>query len=821
VEKNPFLERARQIVGSLSPAQKRALLTGKDFWHTHDTPEEGIEGVMMTDGPHGLRKQTESADFLGLTASVQTVCFPTAAGTACSFNRDMLRALGATLGQEAAHEDVCVVLGPAMNIKRSPLCGRNFEYFSEDPYLTGELALAYTQGMQSQGVGVCLKHFAVNNQETRRMTSESVVDERALREIYLSAFEKVVKKADPWAIMGSYNRITGGDYACESKRLLTEILREEWGFDGLVMSDWTAISDRVKAIAAGCDLEMPGTGEFHTKDICRALENGSLSQKDVDAACANVVALNMRAQAVRTQKPEKSDLNAVHLTALDFARESMVLLKNDGVLPLKKNAKVVFAGGFARKPLYQGGGSSRINSWHVVSAIEAVTFHDDVFVDYAEGFSAAQTTYDPEKGEAALSVIKNADVAVIFAGLTGAMVAEGTDRDGLDLPPAQTEFIRRAARVQKNLVVVLHGGSAIRMPWIDNVSAVLMCFLAGETVGEAQTDILFGDVNPSGKLAETFPLALRDTPCYPYFPGGVRTTEYRESIFVGYRYYASANKPVLFPFGHGLSYTSFTYSGLSLSRKAVTATTPLRVTFQLKNTGDRAGAEAAQIYVAPPQGDVFRPAIELKGFEKVFLYPGESKRVEIELDTRAFSYYHTAQKEWVLNPGSYEILVGASSADIRLRSTVSVRGKTPQSPYVLPLTHYKAADVQNIPDDEFEAVLGQKIPAAALNPDEKPDYNVTLREAAQGGSKIAKGILKVVDFAAPIVGKYVEDLGVDPSLAFVKEVPVRTVALGSGGVISREMAESAAQILGQRDTFNNAKTLLKGIAEIIRDKEEK
>lgn len=577
------------------------------------------------------------------------------------------------LGHACQAEDLSVLLGPAINIKRSPLGGRNFEYLSEDPYLTGELAKNYINGVQSQNVGVSVKHFAANSQEYNRMSSDSVVDERTLREIYLSAFETAVKDSKPWTIMCSYNRING-TFAAENKRLLTDILRDEWGFDGYVMSDWGATTaDRVKCLEAGMELEMPGKNAANDKQIVDAVNNGTLDIKVLDTAVERI--LNIVLKYTENKQPEtKIDFEADHEEARKIADESMVLLKNDGILPLKRSQKLAFIGKFAETPRFQGGGSSHVNSYKVTSALEAAKGLD---VTYAPGYDTNTTESDEALLEEAQEAAKNADVAVVFVGITDAMESEGMDRRTLSMPKNHEALVKAVSEVQKNTVVVVMCGGCITMPWIDDVRGVLYAYLGGEAVGTATLDLLFGDVNPSGKLAETFPRRLEDNPSYLYFFGDEQNkTEYREGVFVGYRYYDKKNMDVLFPFGYGLSYTTFEYSNLTLDKSEMKDTDTLTVSVNVRNTGKVKGKEVVQLYVGMPKSRTIRPVKELRGFEKIELEPGEEKTVTFTLAKRAFAYYRTDISDWYVESGDYTIMAAKSSRDIACTATVNVTSTT-------------------------------------------------------------------------------------------------------------------------------------------------
>ena len=660
------------IIREMTLEEKAGMCSGKDFWHLKGVERLGIPEVMVSDGPHGLRKQAAEADHLGLNESIKAVCFPTACATACSFDRDLLEKMGERIGDECQAEDLSVILGPAVNIKRSPLCGRNFEYFSEDPYLASQMAAAHIKGVQSKNVGTSIKHFAANNQEHRRMSCSSEVDERTLREIYLAAFETAIKEAKPDTVMCSYNRING-EFASENHWLLTEVLRDEWGFDGYVMSDWGAVNDRVKGLKAGLELEMPASGGTTDKEIVEAVKNGELDEAVLDRAVERI--LNIVFKFVDNRQEGKFDKEEDHKLAAKIEAESMVLLKNEGVLPLPtQGKKIAFIGKFAEAPRFQGGGSSHINSFKITGALEAVK--EVAQVTYAQGYDIKEDVIDQDMLNQAVETAKEADVAVIFAGLPDAFESEGYDRSHMRMPQCQNTLISEIAKVQENVVVVLHNGSPVEMPWADEVKGILEAYLGGQAVGQAEVDVLFGKANPCGKLAETIPYKLADNPSYLNFPGDGQTVAYKEGVFVGYRYYDTKEMPVRYPFGYGLSYTTFEYSDLQLSADKIKDTDTLKVTLKVKNTGDRAGKEIVQLYVADKTGAACRPVKELKNFVKVELQPQEEKTVEMELDKRSFAWYNTQIHDWYAASGEYEILAAASSRDIRIKKTVYVESTT-------------------------------------------------------------------------------------------------------------------------------------------------
>lgn len=659
----------KKLISKMTIEEKASMLSGADFWHTKAVERLGIPQMMVSDGPHGLRKQRVDDETAGVNQSIQAVCFPAACALACSFDRELIFRLGQALGNECQAENVGVILGPGANIKRSPLCGRNFEYFSEDPYLASNIAASHIKGVQSRKVGSSLKHFACNNQENRRMSVSEEIDERTLHEIYLAAFEYAIREAKPWTVMCSYNRING-EYSSENKYLLTDVLRDKWGYEGLVVSDWGAVNDRPKGVAAGLDLEMPSSGGVNDKKIVEAVKNGKLSKADLDKACERVLTLVDNYLKGREEAPVW-DKNADHELAAEIASQCMVLLKNDDrVLPLSRNKKIAFIGKFAKQPRFQGSGSSFINALKVTDALSSAEKYADV--SYAQGYRTEDDVIDGRLITEAVELAKNSDVAVIFAGLTDLFECEGYDRKHMGMPECQNELIRRVAAVQPNSVVVLHNGSPVEMPWIENVKGILEVYLGGEGVGEAVCDVLFGKVNPSGKLAETFPKKLSDNPSYLNFPGEGDFVRYSEGIFVGYRYYDKKEMEVQFPFGHGLSYTTFAYSDLKLYAKSITDKDTLTVSVTVKNTGHVAGREVVQLYVRDCESTVIRPVKELKGFEKIELAPGESKVIVFTLERNAFAFYSDKIHDWFVESGDFEVMIGSSSRDIKLSSVIHV-----------------------------------------------------------------------------------------------------------------------------------------------------
>lgn len=667
----------KALIRDLTLEEKVSLCSGSDFWHTEAIERAGIPSVMVSDGPSGLRKQDLETDAPSINKSIKAVCFPTAVSVAASFDTETARRIGETIGRECQAENVAAILGPGINIKRSPLCGRNFEYYSEDPYLSGKMGAAFINGVQSRGVGTSLKHFCANNQEYRRNSYDAQVDERTLREIYLRGFEIAVRESKPWTVMCAYNLVNGVQMS-ENKRLLTDILRKEWGFEGLVMSDWGAVRDRIKGIAAGLDLEMPGSAGAYDDLVIRAVRDGDLSEEDLDLCVERVLGFVFK--AFEDHDPEAVwDKEEDHRLAREFANECMVLLKNENaVLPLKNDEYVLFVGGFAKNVRFQGGGSSHVNCENVDSVLYAVQWNSKI--KYEEGFSAADDSYDKRKFASAVEAAKTVDKVVIFAGLPPAYESEGYDRKHLDLPKVQNDLIDAIAQVNPHVIVVLENGSPVTMPWLHHVEAVMEAYLCGEGAGVAIARTLFGKVNPSGRLPETFPLRLEDNPAYIDFSGDCSTIDYREGIFVGYRYYTKKNIPVLFPFGYGLSYSTFTYGIMKIDTDKMKDDETVEVTVDVINESDIPGKEVVQLYIEPdiPDTKVRRAVRELKGFTKIFLDANEKKTVGFILDKSAFTYYDTDISDWYVEPGDYKIEICRNADEVISYKTINVTAKKPK-----------------------------------------------------------------------------------------------------------------------------------------------
>jgi len=803
----------KDIISKLTLEEKAALCSGKDFWHLVDVSRLGIPSIMVTDGPHGLRKQnqekTAAGDVLGNSAPA--TCFPTASATASSWDTELITKMGIALGEECLKENVSVLLGPGINMKRSPLCGRNFEYFSEDPFLAGKMAASFINGVQSKGVGTSLKHFAANNQECRRMTINTVADERALREIYLTAFEIAVKESQPWTVMNAYNKLNG-TYCAENKWLLTDVLRNEWGFKGIVVTDWGAENEIVDGIKAGKNLEMPSSGGLGPKKIIDAVNSGELDINVLDKNVDSRLELICKG-AENLHSNYNCDMKAHHALARRIASESMVLLKNeDNILPLNKSQKIAFIGEMAKYPRYQGAGSSLINPTELDSAYQEF-LKNGYRVAYARGYDKTTDVPDEKLIASAAELAAKADVAVLFIGLTEIYESEGFDRKHIDLPPSHNELVKAVLEKNKNVVIVLSGGSAVSMPWLYDVKAVLNGLLAGQAGGGATFDVLTGKVNPSGKLSETYPLNLDDTPSRYNFPGTLISVEYRESIFIGYRYYDKTEKEVLFPFGFGLSYTTFQYSDIKLSSKNINETDTLTVSFKVKNTGNVDGAEVCQLYVSPPESKIFKAPKELKGFKKVYLKAGEEKEVELILNKRSFAFYNVNIHDWHVETGEYKILVGASSREILLKDSVkvtsSIEAEVPDYKAQAPV--YYDGDMAFAAEDEFTAILGHEIPERERDMSLPIDKNSTLEYAAgtSRGEKITKLITAVVEK----IGGGGINSEMMKNTAF--QLPLRCLVTMSSGVFNDEMCSALCDMLNDKPLTPSAAKLIKNIPSAL------
>ena len=771
----------QEYVKKMTLEEKCYLLSGKDFWQTRSVKRLGIANMTLSDGPHGLRKQEGAGDQLGLNGSVPATCFPTAATMANSWDPELCEEMGRYLGEEAASQDVCVLLGPGLNIKRSPLCGRNFEYFSEDPYLAGKMAAAYVRGIQANGVSACPKHFAANSQELRRMASDSVMDERTLREIYLTGFEIAVKEGKAKAIMSSYNRVNGV-YANENEHLLQEILRDEWGFDGFVVSDWGASNDHVEGVRAGSHLEMPTTGGDSDLELVEAVKSGRISEEIVDKRAGELlgVMLSTRA-AVDPLKGKPFDKDAHHAMAQKASEGSIVLLKNEGgILPLQKGTKVAVIGEFAQKARYQGAGSSVVNPTKVENAMDVISSFDLNVTGFEAGYPRCGAG-DPEMQKKAVELAKTADVVLLYIGLDEISESEGLDRPAMKLPQSQVDLLEAVAEVNPNVVAVMAAGSAVEMPWLPKCKAVIHGYLCGQAGATAMLRAIMGEVNPSGKLAESYPVKYEDVSSAPYFPSKQRTAEYREGLYVGYRYFDTVGKPVTFPFGYGLSYTTFEYSNIQADAK--------QVTFQLTNTGKVDGAEVAQVYISCRNGQIFRPKKELKGFKKVFLKAGETQTVTIPLDDKAFRYFNVKTNKWEVETANYDILVAANVEDVKLTATVRVVGTDAPNPYG-EMRSYQSGNIENVPDQEFEALLGRPIPDGSWSG--TLEMNDAICQMYYAKSWLGRFVYKIL---TNMLNKSMEKGTPDLNIMFIYNEPFRAIAKMVGGLVTMEMAEGILTVV--------------------------
>lgn len=785
------------IISQLSLDEKAYLLSGRDFWSTHPVEHAGIPSICLSDGPHGIRKQEGAGDQLGLNGSVPATCFPTAATIANSWDTALGEEIGRHLGEEAAVQDVSVLLGPGMNIKRSPLCGRNFEYFSEDPYLAGKMSASYIRGIQANGVSACPKHFAANSTELRRQASDSVVDERTLREIYLTGFEIAVKEADPKSIMSSYNMINEV-YANENEHLLQEILRDEWGFSGFVVSDWGANNDFTEGVRAGSHLEMPTTGGDGPEKLIADCKAGKISEELIDRRVDELldVVLSTR-KACDAYKGKSFDVDAHHAMAQKASEQSIVLLKNeDNILPLAKGSKVAVIGEFAQKARYQGAGSSVVICTRLDNAMAVIGNFDLNVVGFEAGYPRCGAG-DPAMEAKAVELAKKADYVLLYLGLDEISESEGLDRQNMKLPESQISLLKAVNAVNSNVIVVMSAGSAVEMPWLGQCKAMVHGYLCGQAGASAVIKAILGEVNPSGKLSESYPMSYEDVSSAPYFPAKERTVEYREGLYVGYRYFESANIPVLFPFGYGLSYTTFAYSDLTVTDKAAT--------FTLTNTGKVDGAEVAQLYVSAKNPSVYRPAKELKGFAKVFLKAGESKTVTIALDDKAFRYFNTLTNKFEIDGGEYDVLIGASVADIKLSGTVSVAGTNAPIPASKTIPSYLKADIKAVSDADFEKLLSRPIPDGSWSG--TLQMNDAIAQLYYAKSLKARLVWKIM---TSMLNKSIAKGKPDLNIIFVYNMPFRAIGKMTGGMISQEMCEGILEIVN-----GHAIGFFKGLGKVI------
>ena len=785
------------IIKQMTLAEKAQMMSGKNTWETVDFEKYGIPSMFMSDGPHGLRRQAGAGDHLGLNASIPATCFPTAAGVANSWDEELGEKIGEALAEEAVTMGVNVILGPGLNIKRSPLCGRNFEYFSEDPYHAGKMAAAYIRGIQSKGIAACPKHFAANSQELRRMANDSVVDERTFREIYTTGFEIAVKEGKAKSIMSSYNEVNG-IYANENKHMLQEILVDEWGFDGFVVSDWGGSNDHALGVKNGSHLEMPGTGKAGMNDIIRAVKNGDLEEAVLDQRLDELLNVIFAThQATEDAKGKQFDVEAHHDLARKAAEESIVLLKNDEhILPLKPGTKVAVIGDFAKTPRYQGAGSSLVNPTKQPEAILDVIGKSGLEVTaYEQGYIRNKKPNE-KLMKAAVEAARNAEVVLFFGGLDEISESEGLDRTHMHMPTAQDTLLNELTTVNSNVIVVLSAGSAIEMPWFQYVKGIVHGYLGGQAGASAMLNVLVGKVNPSGKLNETYPMYYKDTPAYAYYPSKERSSEYRESLYVGYRYYTTVGKTTRFPFGYGLSYTTFEYKDLKVDAEGVT--------FTIKNTGNVTGAEIAQLYVGKKSDTIFRPVYELKGFTRVELSPGQHKEVRIPFDDKTFRFYDTRTDSWETESGVYQIMVGKDAEHMLLENTLEVKGTVQNGGYKKEeLPEYFSGKIKDISDEEFKCLYGKEIPDGSWSGEIQINDAVCQLYYGKGiFGKLFYGVLRILLKISEWQGK--------PNLnvLFNYNMPIRGYAKMTGGFVTMEMAKALTEMAnGHR---------IKGTAHLIR-----
>lgn len=798
----------QDLIREMTLEEKAGLLSGRDIWSTKPLRRLGIPELYLSDGPHGLRKQVGTADHLGLNASLPATCFPTASTIANSWNEKLGERIGEQLGEEAVSRNVQVVLGPGLNIKRSPLCGRNFEYFSEDPYLSGKMAAAYIRGIQKNHIAACPKHFAVNSQESLRMINNSILDERTLREIYLTGFEIAVKEGKPKAIMSSYNRVNGV-YANENAHLLQEILRDEWGFDGAVVTDWGGSNDHIAGVKAGSTLEMPGTMGDSDRQLVQAVKEGFLSEEELDVRADELLTLVSETAVTKDsvrKRPMKELKNAHHAAAQTAAEESIVLLKNDDdILPLPKGTVVGIIGEFAENPRYQGAGSSMVNPTRLESTLDTIKEFPLRMEGYARGYRRNREP-DVKLIWEAVELAENTPVVILYLGLDEASESEGLDRTSLKLPEGQQKLLEAVEAVNQNIIVVLSAGSVIEMPWLKKCKALLYGGLGGQAQARAMLKALTGQINPSGKLAETYPLVYEDTPAYAYWQQCDYDSEYREALYVGYRYYETAGVPVRFPFGFGLSYTTFSYSNLEVSEKGVR--------FTVTNTGSRDGAEAAQLYIGKEESVQFRPCKELKGFTKIFLKAGEEKTVQIPFDDKCFRYYDIQEQSWRMEAGSYRIMVGASVQDIRLEGTCAV---TENSLAFYPVSlgaaderrhleelfpSYYSGRTAQVSKNEFYSLPGMAKDAFLLRDNKESaskfrilQMNDAICHMKYAKSRLARLVYRIINYKKErSERKEIPNL----NILFIYNLPFRGIAKMMNGMVSMEMTKAVLVMVNGR-----------------------
>lgn len=798
----------KDIINQMTLEEKASLMSGKDFWQTQNIERLGINSMFLADGPHGIRKQAAAADHLGLNESIPATCFPTSATVANSWNEELGLKIGQLLGKEAVSQKVNVLLGPGINMKRNPLCGRNFEYFSEDPYLAGKMAANYIKGIQSQGISACVKHFAVNNQEERRMSIDTIVDERTLREIYLTAFEIAIQEGKTQTVMSAYNQLNG-TYTNENLHLMREILRDEWGYEGVVVTDWGGSNDRVSGLIAGNELEMPTTAGETDEEIIAAIKAGTLSEEVLDENVDRILDLTFKTEEV-FQKTHKEldlfDIKEHHRFAQKVAEESIVLLKNEeDILPISNDKKVAIIGDFAKDARYQGAGSSIVNPTILDNTLECIEESGLNSIGYEPGYNRYGKK-SRRKMSRACELAKQADIVLLYIGLDEVTEAEGLDRQDLQIPANQIELLNAIYEVNSNIVAILSSGSVVEMPWIDKVKGLVHGYLSGQAGARAILRVIAGEVNPSGKLAESYPIKYEDTPSYHQFPGKEVSVEYREGLFIGYRYYDTANVDVLFPFGYGLSYTNFDYSNLQVTEDGVT--------FDVTNTGQVSGMEISQLYVGCTSDEIFRPNKELKGFTKTLIEAGETKTVHIPFDDKTFRYFNVKTNKWEIEEADYEIMIGASSADIRLIDTLFVKGTNASLPYDKEkLPSYYAGKTNLVSQEEFESLLGHKVPESKWDRTRPLGYNDTIAQCQYAKGAFARIAYRLISFAHKFLWKIGKRDTANLIMMSVYHMPFRGVARMTGGIINMPMLDGILMVVNGH--------FFKGVRHILKERKKK
>lgn len=796
----------KELISKMTLEEKASLMSGKDFWQTQEIEHLGIGNIFFADGPNGVRKQAAAADHLGLNPSIQATCFPTSATIANSWNVELGELIGKTLGEEAVSQKVNVLLGPGINIKRNSLCGRNFEYFSEDPFLAGKMGAAYIRGIQSKGISACVKHFCANNQEKRRMSIDTIVDERTLREIYLTGFEIAVKEGKTKAVMSAYNKLNG-TYTNENLQLM-DILRKEWNFEGCVITDWGGSNDRVAGLLAGNELEMPTTAGETNKEIIQAVRSGQIKEEVLDQCVDRLLDLVFTTEETFHKPHDKFDVEEHHKVAQKSAEESIVLLKNEGnILPVNHTDRVAIIGDFARKARYQGAGSSIVNPTILNNTINCINKSGIRCIGYEPGYKRYE-----KKSKAMIAsacrLAEKADVILLYLGLDEVTEVEGLDRQNMKLPQNQIELLDALYEITPNIVAVLSCGSSVEMPWIGKVKGLLHGYLGGQAGVEAMLRVLTGEVNPSGKLAETYVMRYEDTPSYHNFPGNEVSVEYREGIFIGYRYYDMANIPILFPFGYGLSYTTFQYSDIQVRSDGVT--------FQIENTGKLFGGEIAQLYVRCKSGDIFRPKKELKGFAKIYLKPKDIKTVTIPFDDKTFRYFNIKTNRWEIEGAEYEIMIGASSAEIRLTGSITLQGTQAPLPYEKESLHsYYSGEIYDVCTEEFEKLIGHKIPESKWDRRIPLDYNDTIEQCQYARGKFARFCYHTINFTYWFLKKIGKRSSANIIMMSIYHMPLRGIARMTGGIVNMPMLDGILIIING-NFFRGLNRLLKERRKMIR-----